>query len=115
MTTTFILEPGYPSVYGITKEHILTLIREITPRTLLEKCKSLGIEKLKPETSSYEEYCEHFLTRDKGFFFVNDSIRFYVGGGEQHRNTGEFIIKTICLLVLKKAIEREYMINFRAI
>ena len=115
MSTTFILEPGYPSIHGTTKNHILILIKEITPETLLEKCKSLGIEKLKPKISSYEEYCKHFLTREEGFFFVKDSIKFHIGGGSQHRYTREFVIKTICLLVLEKAIERGYMINFRSI
>jgi len=115
MATTFILERGYASVHGTEIGHILSLIDEIAPEILLEKCKLLGIEKLKPEISTYKEYCEHYLIKDKGYFIYDDNIRFYTAGGGQHRNTAEFVVKTICLLVLEKAIEKEYMINFRSI
>jgi len=114
MATTFILEPGYASVHGTEIKHILSLIEEITSEILLEKCKSLGIEKLKPKISTYREYCKHYLIKGKGYF-VYDDIQFDAGGGGQHRNISEFVVKTLCLLVLEKAIEKEYMINFRSI
>lgn len=120
MSTSFILESGYSSCRNTKTIEIFNIITEITSSKLLKKCKELGIEKFKPENNTFEEYCEHYTNFNKGYFLTtrNDGseyIRFPCAGGGDHRYVAEFVVKTLCLLVVEIGIKKNMNIDFRSL
>jgi len=109
MPTSYMIEIGYASVHGTTMEELLELMREITEEGLLLRCKFLGIERLKPEYDNFEFYCKYHL---KNYNVKEKGLWFGASGGGEHRRVSEFVIKTIFLLILEKAIHKDYNINF---
>lgn len=108
MTTGFILEVGYETFHPVEVTDIIDLISEIKPEDLLKRCKEYGIERFTPEINTFIEYCECWL---EDYEIRDNHILFIASGGKQHRHTEEFVIKTLCLMVLEKAIKKEYNIN----
>lgn len=109
MSTTYMIEIGYPSVHGTTMGELLELIREINEEALFAKCKELGIDRLKPEHDTFESYCKFHL---KQYNVKGKGIWFHSSGGGDHRNVSEFVIKAIFLMMLEKGIQKDYNLNF---
>lgn len=111
MSTTFALEPGYSSLHRTKVDEILSLLREIEVEELSDRCERLGIRKFCPEECTFREYYIHFLKEDDGFHVRNEYISFYCAGGGEHRHVAEFVVKTICLMVIERGLILDYNID----
>lgn len=116
ITTTFLLESGYASVHGTKIKHIIECLKEITEIELRMKCEELGIGNLliDDKHSPIEEYYKVLSKYSINEYKSERYVSFHAYGGYSHRHILEFVIKTICLMVLEKAIKKEYMISFRS-